>query len=141
MTKSVSDDEVMLGFPPSDSMRFPRSRRLRKRYEFSSVQRFGVRVHTRNFVVVALSRSEASDRTRTDGRFGTAISRRTGNAVVRNRVRRLLKEVFRRLPELRADVVVIAKDGAGRLAKGTLHELASEIVPGIRSALQRAERR
>lgn len=124
----------------SGSTGFSKARRLRKRHEFLRVQRYGVRAHTRHFVVVALAVSQERAQSRRGGRFGVAISRRAGNAVVRNRLRRLLKEIFRRLPEAPTDIVVIAKDSAGRIAKGKLHDLAAEILPGIRSASQRAAR-
>jgi ribonuclease P protein component len=51
-------------------------------------------------------------------RFGVTVSARVGNAVVRNRVKRVMREVFRQQrarlhPPL--DIVVIAKPGADTL--------------------------
>lgn len=57
-------------------------------------------------------------------RLGITVSRRVGGAVVRNRVKRLVREVFRRhrdgIP--RGDSVVIARTGAGGLSYGGASE-------------------
>jgi ribonuclease P protein component len=52
------------------------------------------------------------------GRLGVTVSSRVGNAVIRNRVKRLVRELFRkRCPHREGtnDVVVIAKPGAEAL--------------------------
>jgi ribonuclease P protein component len=51
-------------------------------------------------------------------RLGVTVSRRVGNAVVRNSVKRRIREWFRRVGRERMagrDVVVIARPGAARL--------------------------
>ena len=51
-------------------------------------------------------------------RLGVTVSRRVGNAVVRNRVKRQIREWFRRVGRealTGSDVVVIARPGAGAL--------------------------
>lgn len=60
--------------------------------------------------------------------MGITVSSRVGNAVVRNRVKRLVREVFRLLGPRRAvaDFVVIAKPGANRLRYA---EVTAEIIP------------
>ena len=91
-----------------------RSQRLRKRSEFLRAQAHGRRRSGRHLVVYAMAwRSDALPRV---SRLGITVSRRIGGAVVRNRVKRWLRESYRRLagglPSL-ADRVVIAKPSAG----------------------------
>jgi ribonuclease P protein component len=112
------------------SRSYPRSARIRRRREFLSLQRDGRRRHSESFVVI--SRPSAGD----ESRLGVTVSSRVGNAVVRNRVKRFVREVFRqnrlRLPRP-ADVVVIAKPGAHRLSYAqAATELARtlELAPG-----------
>jgi ribonuclease P protein component len=92
---------------------FPKTARLRKRSEFLRLPRNGRKVHSANFVVI----SKANDLGET--RLGVTVSGKVGNAVVRNRVKRLVREFFRRrrqemLPGL--DVLVIAKKSATHLS-------------------------
>jgi ribonuclease P protein component len=79
---------------------------LRKRFEFRLVRDRGRRVHTKSFLLLVAPRGQPGSR------LGITVARQVGNAVRRNRIKRLLRETFRRRPELfprDADVVVIAK--------------------------------
>jgi ribonuclease P protein component len=97
--------------------RFPKSRRLRKRADYLAVQRTGKTQHSRYFVVV--SECRAGDQR--EGRLGITVSKKVGNAVIRNRVKRVVREFARTathpdrgqpwLPS-NLDVVVIAKRDA-----------------------------
>ena len=88
---------------------FPKRARLRKRQDYVRIQREGRRRHTEHFVILVAN--GAADR----ARVGITVSARIGNAVLRNRIKRLVREVMRTLrQQLRpADIVVIAKPGAG----------------------------
>jgi ribonuclease P protein component len=86
---------------------FGRERRIRRHGEFVHAQRTGARVVLRNFVVLLSRRADALP-----ARLGLVVTRKVGNAVVRNRIKRLCREAFRRtmLFPAGADVVVIARD-------------------------------
>ncbi len=80
--------------PPSDQG-LPKSRRLRKRTEFQKVYEEGERISGRLFTLF-IRRSSAD----APGRFGMTVSRKVGRAVVRVRVKRLLRESVRLCWEL-----------------------------------------
>jgi ribonuclease P protein component len=89
------------------SRQFGKNRRLRRRAEFQKVFDSGQRIRGR-FLTLLVAKSEAS-RTR----LGIVASRKLGDAVRRNRAKRLIREIFRRFdpPELPAgvDVVIIPR--------------------------------
>ncbi|MFQ5541790.1 MAG: ribonuclease P protein component, partial [Candidatus Binatia bacterium] len=70
--------------------RFPKRTHLTRRSDFLSLSRGGRTVYTPHFIVI----SKANDR-RVD-RLGITVSAKVGKAVVRNRVKRLLREFYRR---------------------------------------------
>ena len=87
-----------------------RSNRLRKRSGFLAVQQSGRRVSGRTLVVYAMP--QADRKNEHVPRLGITVSKKVGNAVVRNRVKRWVRESYRRLLDARlagTDVVVIAK--------------------------------
>jgi len=82
------------------------------------VQKHGKRVHTASFVLVVRPGAGGT-------RLGITVTRRVGGAVDRNRVKRLVREVFRRnrgLFPADADVVVIARPGAEKLDYARVRE-------------------
>lgn len=107
--------------PSSCPQTFPTAARVRKRREFLSIQAAGRRFPSRHFLVL-----QADDRS-SSARLGITVTRKIGNAVLRNRVKRAVREAFRRRrSEIRPGLalVVIARDGAARLdATATASEL------------------
>jgi ribonuclease P protein component len=128
---------------------FPRARRVRKRLDYLRIQNQGRRYSTPHFLVFAMPSSssplEPSKGSRaptgsakgsgppagptTPTRFGVTVSRKVGDAVTRNRVKRWIRESCRRLasslpPSL--DIVVVARPQAARAGFAPISaELAS----------------
>jgi ribonuclease P protein component len=83
---------------------FPAAQHVRRRPEFKRVYEQGERVRARLMTVMVLPTD------RPVSRLGIAATRKLGGAVVRNRAKRLVREVFRRAkvpPGL--DIVVIPR--------------------------------
>jgi ribonuclease P protein component len=111
------------------SERFRRADRLRSSKDFRRISREGTRMASRSFVLlVADQRPSAPDAA---PRLGLTVSRRVGGAVVRTRIKRRLREWFRRHRELippGKDLVIIARAPAGLASAEELeNELASTL--------------
>ena len=97
-------------------MGIPASQRLRQQSEFQQVRRSEHRIHCGPFVV----QCELADGDETSrSKLGVIASRRVGNAVKRNRGKRLVREIFRRqapgLPR-GSRYVVVLRSGFDRYA-------------------------
>ena len=79
--------------------------RLRKRPDFRRIYDLGARISGRSFTLFALPNHLEH------GRLGVAATRKFGSAVARNRAKRLVREIFRRLGLLTVglDVVIVPK--------------------------------
>lgn len=76
---------------------FPAALRLKKRREFLGVQNQGKKVHLRSFLVFLTARPIKPPATSADPpatRLGITVTRKIGKAVTRNRIKRLVREVF-----------------------------------------------
>jgi len=115
-----------------------RDDRLRKRREFEECYASGVRVSGKHIQVFLLA--DLGDPART--RLGISVPRRVGVAVQRNRVRRRIREIFRRTRSLfgenRLRVVVNARPSA---ASASFQELSEDYAAGVARALSRLPRR
>ena len=106
-------------------LRFPKAARLIRTAEFARVRTEGKPVHGKMLVLGVLKGCGEAD-----GRIGIVTSRRVGGAVTRNRVRRLLREVFRAMrPRLIPGLwlVVVAKSPAAKASLATLTEECSQL--------------
>jgi ribonuclease P protein component len=90
-------------------VRFGKAARIRRRREFLAVQQRGQRLFAGKLVVLAL------DAGGKEPRIGITVPGKVANAVIRNRIKRWVREAFRAvaadLPPI--DLVVIARSGAG----------------------------
>lgn len=81
----------------------PRTLRLRRRVEFLRVQRGGDKFHLANFLVfIRASKMESGTAIRSvqrrlrGARLGVTVTRKVGSAVIRNRIKRWVREAYRR---------------------------------------------
>ena len=101
--------------------------RLAKKEDFNRVYRCGKSVANHQFVLYYMNRNETAR-----FRLGVSVSKKNGNAVVRNRLRRLIKEIVRLngdgiKPHL--DFILIARKPAVQMSyreleKSVLHVLS-----------------
>ncbi len=89
--------------------RAPGTTRMKKRAEFLRAAQRGRKAAVGGLVLQALARDDAGP-----ARIGFTVTKKVGNAVVRNRTRRRLKEAARLLlrdrPVVGTDLVVIGRD-------------------------------
>jgi len=76
------------------------------------VQTEGMKLHGRHVLALARKRSEPL----LPGRLGLTVTKKVGNAVIRNRIKRMLREWMRLHSWVPAgwDLVLVAKDSAAR---------------------------
>src|SRR5207245_1289189 len=109
---------------------FPREGRIRRSREFREIADAGRRRSSSAFVLIV-----ASTRGSARARLGITASRKVGDAVARNRVKRRIREWFRRggreqLAGL--DAVVIARAAAAQLGGLATFAELDQVAKGIR---------
>jgi len=106
--------------PAGDQGLSPQTR-ITKRSQYLSLRQRSRRWQSENFLLLWRPNRMGFSR------LGITVTRRVGNAVVRNRIKRQVRERFRLHRALRSrglDMVLIAKHSAGRLSKA---EMAREL--------------
>ncbi|MDE0960683.1 MAG: ribonuclease P protein component [Planctomycetota bacterium] len=110
---------------PPVGHRLPARSRIRAKADFQKVFAHGKRRRTDHLqAVIHPSGAEWS-------RIGLAVSRKVGNAVVRNRLKRRLREIFRLhrelAPEMR-DIIFIPRPGCSSISYDVLAEEARWLI-------------
>lgn len=85
---------------------FPKSARLLARKDFLAIQKRGKRFHSRHFVIITSRSGNGRPR------LGITASRKFGNAIARNKLKRRLREIFRLQQEkleTGCDILIIPK--------------------------------
>lgn len=94
------------------TFRFGKADRILKRSDFIRLSQDGKKYHTPFFLAATAPRTEGGTR------LGITVTKKIGNAVVRNRIKRACREYFRLNKNNIAgnwDIVIIAKKQAGGL--------------------------
>ena len=117
--------------------RFPRALRIRKTREYRSHRARSRGFRTRDFIVAWAPGLQPHSR------LGLTVSRKVGGAVVRNRIKRLLREWFRLNHHTLAghwDLVIIARRPPAGLDLKEVEEQLGQFVAWINRRTTRAER-
>jgi ribonuclease P protein component len=107
---------------------FPKAARILKCPEFIRLSKSGTKIQNRHFIFLySRSRREYS-------RIGITVSRKVGDAVVRNRIKRLVRENFRRMRPMifgAWDINIIAKRNAAKLSGDEVGSSLAQLFEGI----------
>ena len=111
---------------------FKKKDKILKRREFLQLKRCGKKIQDRNFIIIY------SDGRYEKNRIGITVSKKLGNAVKRNKIKRLIRENFRMNRDKIAefmDINVIAKKKAGEISA----DMVFKSLDGIFNQIPRRE--
>lgn len=103
--------------------------RIKKNKEFQEVFKKGKSVANRQFIVYVLRKPDQEQ-----FRIGLSVSKKVGNAVVRNQIKRYIRQTFHELHDLvhtRNDYVIIARKPAADM---DMHEVKKSLIHVLKLA-------
>lgn len=157
----MEQDEALLPIP--GRQRFRRTRRLRSPRDFQRVRRLGRHVSS-SLLTLSYARQEpqparsrlpneehpaipaaahGAEAVNAPARIGFSVTKRVGNAVIRNRIKRRLREAIRRaLVDLPPgwDIVLVARSAAATADYATLNTTVRELLARARLTRQDSSR-
>ena len=110
------------------SCSFPKSSRILKREDFLRLSRPGRKIRTDHFLAIVGAGRFAN------ARIGITVTRKVGHAVTRNRIRRHVREFFRKNRhriEKNLDINIIAHTSAARLTSAEVAISLEQIFKNI----------
>lgn len=122
---------------PFETGRFRRADRILCSRDFGRAVKFGKRGTSKNFVIAIAPRTDGVAREPNEirSRLGVTVSKRVGNSVIRNRVKRRIREWFRHAREglpTESDIVVIARRTARNLSGSEVALALDKAIHGAR---------
>ncbi len=111
--------------------------RIKKRRDFLRAQGKGEKIHLRHFLVFATPRRDAVPDGEAPTRLGITVTKKVGKAHERNRIKRLVREVFRRRRRGLAagfDLVFVAKRNAATVEFDDVQREFAQLVKRLGSS-------
>lgn len=108
-----------------------REQRLRKRAEFDAVFSTNVRISHHELSLAVLDRGDDAP-----NRWGFAVGSRLGGAVVRNRIKRRLRQIAAGIGGNGLDVVVVARSGAAEASYQALEQNLAGLMERAKARLE-----
>jgi ribonuclease P protein component len=106
------------------SERFPRERRIRKSCQYDVIYKEGKKVQSAYFALYGIqSRGNFH-------RLGITVSRKIGNAVVRNKIKRWVREIFRKKIGGDLEPMDMVLNAKKAIVQCNYHQLEEELVRG-----------
>lgn len=109
----------------------PAAGSLRRTRDYDEVYKGGRRQRSPHFLLIARKNEESGLR------VGISVQKRLGNAVVRNKIKRRIREIVRREDwNVRGGVDVVIQPRTGKVAREEFAALREELTGLIRAALK-----
>ena len=128
---------VASGFPSEDSEtdhRFPRTSRLTARRQFVEVYGCGRKARRSSFLIFGAPNQLGYCR------LGLTVTRRAGSATSRNRIKRRMRDIFRRHRNELPGSLDLVVNAHSRVLETKLDQLEHEFVSAVEELARKAER-